>query len=1418
MLRKGVAKVFHQFGSPINRTVVRSSSTAPFRSHFETNNGSHFENFPGPIATEKLLNNNPYGQRKKRTNGFKRKEHKRGRGKDNFRSKDTGSSTNFRQAPLNSVIHNEEYIYNNFSIPKAADYGLVVEPIDNCSRILEEANLLSRKTIQQGRIYSSPYTQQCNYTIELDSDIVINAVGHGKTKSEAEANASLHAICILHDQKLFQSILPGGKYASAPEAILQSESDAKKDIIDYAARHDCLPVFSTHQGRSSLKKSMVTVTASIPELSLTGFGRAAAAPNALIQACISLKQAAEAHYEKTGDGLLLVKDYTTLTTGSSLKFVQYYSYVKRLRYDLSSVNVQKRDWISTVSIQGPEPVHSAFQNGSEDQSDQTATPRKFKGIVMASKRDSEDTACLSAALAIKKEDPDLWNSFVKEMKRGNGELLKALKPIDIGLSSEAMSVMRETTSVVKAMKNDKKVAEEGRDNSLTQSRTQPNFSRQISEDAILQKSQDLQDAWKQYQDNPALEELRRKRSELPMVQNRDKIMNLVNDNEVCVVVGATGSGKTTQLPQLILEEMIDAGQGGKCNIICTQPRRIAAISVAQRVAVERHESLQETIGYAVRFDSKMPKFGGSINYCTTGILLRQLQDNQDATLDGISHIIIDEVHERDIQIDFLLVILRQLMADRKAVGRPPIKVILMSATIDTNLFCKYFGAGYSDGRCPYIEVPGRTFPVTHHFLDELYPELKQTYSNSVASELHSRETQLYVNRELVNAEFTISMPVSRAQSVTGSNAEEDDDKAVINWKSKGAIGEDGEAELSMDKEDTMTPVGLMSIALAHILKTTTEGSILIFLPGFQEITALNRILTTTKPLGIDFSQSDTYKIYLLHSAIPQMQQEVFEKLENGKRKIILSTNIAETSITIPDVVYVLDSSKHRESQYDQIRRMSSLVSTWTSKSNARQRAGRAGRVQHGHYYSMASKMRYDSFEVAPQPEILRTDLQELCLQVKSMGIADIKKFLQKSIEPPPASSVEFSIEHLQALGALDEAENLTPLGRLLATLPVQPSLGKMAILGALFKCLDPILILAAASTSKDPFISPLDRRAEASSAKKRWAQNTGSDHVAIINAFKEWRRHRAQSPGQARQFAFDNFLHANTMASIAQIAEQILELMQKSHLVTGASRPSRGHRPFLSLYGTEAENENSSSLALQTALATAGFYPNIAIQTSVPRQLRTAHENAAVIHPNSLAAPRTADGSRYGRVAREDIMPYGTLYTFTQKTRADQHSISLRGVTKTSPLSVILFGGKLNIDGSCLQVDEWIPFYARSQEKYTTLGLVKVLNDYLETTFSRLGAATQRRLLSRSTEDGFLDLDQTRAPLISGVVRALDLCADAGSCDSWSSSARSSTTFARNANGRNTGGFGFPDASQAQPRSGRSDRAHSFKEAFKDLV
>jgi HrpA-like RNA helicase len=1273
-------------------------------------------------------------------------------------------------------VHTQEYIRKNFEIPTASQYDVSYDLVTEFHRLLEDSGSQSKqhdtqvpaKLARKGILFLS------TLSITLRNGDTIVAKGHGSNVKEARDAAALHALCQLHKLgALKELVVDKERYLDPGPKVLRREANAKRDVIDYAARHDCLPEFTVHNmTRKAKGRRMYRAHASIPQLGLNGYGRAITSLRAILAASLSLKQAAEARHAATGEGTLLIKDKTNLTTDSGKKFVLFYCMHQRLEQNTVFIELKEDEaggvWMMKVCLKSPE-IHqlpndvSVLKRNARTVFDSDAWPgvlqeeivleRTFEGIPMAGRDDAEDVGYLVAAMALRRESSSLWEKFVKEMRRGNGDILRPVPPIDLAINSTTVEILKTTLRDTPAPSQDFCNTDDSEDLADRKS----GRSRQLLESEIIQKNKELQKRLERYETDPALTELRRLKLELPMNQSRKQVMKMINENDVCVVVGATGSGKTTQVPQLIMDDLIREGKGATCNIICTQPRRIAAVSVAQRVSVERNESLGKSVGYSVRFDQKPPEFGGSVHYVTTGILLRLMQDGQDDALEGISHIIVDEVHERDLNNDFLLVILKNLIEERRATGKPAIKIVLMSATIDTSLFCRYFGSGYPNNLCPFIEIPGRTFPVTLHFLDEIYPELRSTYPQHLITDLYSKTDNDYIDRELEGRPRSAHLFHS-LQTEDLEDDGSDDNVSIIDWKSKATVDEYGQISLGINREDSLTPVGLMGLTIAHIAKTTTDGSILVFLPGLQEIVGLEKQLKEKLPLGVDFSNEDLYRVHVLHSSLPHLQQGVFSPADPGQRKIILATNIAETSITIPDVIYVVDSSKQREMQYDKARRISTLMSTWTAKSNAQQRAGRAGRVAHGHYYTMASRARYESFEVAPRPEILRTDLQNLCLQIKKTGVENIRHFLKNAIEPPSRSSVETAIDELQALGALDQDETLTSLGRYLSTLPLAPSIGKMLVLSVIFKCLDPILILAAVSSARNPFLSPPGKRDEAEECRKKWAMGTRSDQAAIIHAFQEWRRIKETGQGKRqpeRHFAYQNFLHHETMLSIAQISDQLMGILQASGLV---EMPKYGMiNGTVKQYGSETENIYSDSQALQVALMTAGLYPNIAIRIKggSPRFLRTFHENEAAIKPYSLVAPRPEGGKRYGRVTTSAAAPPGALFTFAEKTQGDDGSIFLRHVTRTFPLAVYLFGGRVSARGSLLTVDDWIPFSACKTESVLLQRLYTKLQDLLKEVFGLLGASESNPLATQQ----FLKRDQVRAPLVEGIVDVLESCA-----------------------------------------------------------
>ncbi|KAK3065965.1 hypothetical protein LTR53_017844, partial [Teratosphaeriaceae sp. CCFEE 6253] len=672
-----------------------------------------------------------------------------------------------------------------------------------------------------------------------------------------------------------------------------------------------------------------------------------------------------------------------------------------------------------------------------------------------------------------------------------------------------------------------------------------------------------------------------------MNQYRPQVIDMISNNLYSIVVGATGSGKTTQVPQILLEHDIASGRGGACNIICTQPRRIAATSVAERVAVERNQALQESVGYQVRFDAKVPEPGGTITYCTTGILLEQLKHDSEGVLDAVSHLVIDEVHERDIDIDFLMIIIKKAVAARLAAGKSVPKVVLMSATLDTELFAKYFTTVAEGGvtqTCPSLTVPGRTFPVKDQYLGSILHNLKQAYGSKLAAVLAMDSTS---SAQFLAAETAFES----ANSASGVESPTD---SVIDWRreKQRPIGAEGLETIAAEKEEALVPTALLAATIAHICKTTDGGAILAFLPGLEEIKRTHRHLQESSFLGLDFNDSSKFRICMLHSTVPKEEQSaIFDPVPPGCRKIILSTNIAETSVTITDVRYVVDTGKLRETRYDQTRRITRLQCVWESKSNSKQRAGRAGRVQNGYYYALFSKERHNSLRAIGLPELLRSDLQETLLSVKAQNFVEpVQTFLAQAIEPPATAAIAAARENLQDIEAFTEDEKLTDLGRLLSKLPIHPTLGKMIVLGVLFRCLDPMLILGASSQGRSLFVTPVSNRSVADAARRLYADEA-SDHLATLNAFREIRSLRDDYGDHAAwDRAHDRFIHFGAFRTIDQTAEQIVKVLEDTGLITPAPRGPAGPAR---MYGPAAVNRNSRNATLIKALLLAGHHPNL---------------------------------------------------------------------------------------------------------------------------------------------------------------------------------------------------------------------------------
>uniref|UniRef100_A0A672YPS1 ATP-dependent DNA/RNA helicase DHX36 n=1 Tax=Sphaeramia orbicularis TaxID=375764 RepID=A0A672YPS1_9TELE len=744
-----------------------------------------------------------------------------------------------------------------------------------------------------------------------------------------------------------------------------------------------------------------------------------------------------------------------------------------------------------------------------------------------------------------------------------------------------------------------------------------------------------------------------------------ELVELINSNRVLVVSGETGCGKTTQVTQFILDDYINRGVGSTCRIVCTQPRRISAISVAERVAAERAESVGNgnSCGYQIRLQSRLPRRQGSVLYCTTGIILQWLRS--DPLLSSISHLVLDEIHERNLQSDVLLIIVKDLLH-----MRDDLKVILMSATLNAEKFSQYFD------NCPMIHIPGLTFPVKEFFLEDVVEMTRYQPQNRDRRSSWKRGFWQGHNsrpeKEVKEAEYREMWPCF-ARTLEGRYSH-----TTI------------EALEKLDNDDKIDLELIMAL-IHHIVREDEEGAILVFLPGWDNISSLNDLL-----MAQPMFRSDRFVIFPLHSLMPTVNQtQVFKKPPPGVRKIIIATNIAETSITIDDVVYVIDGGKIKETNFDTHNNISTMAAEWVSLANAKQRKGRAGRVRPGKCYHLYNNLRASLLDDYQLPEIMRTPLEELCLQIKILKLGSIARFLEKALDPPTEKAVNLSIKNLTDLNALDHAENLTALGIHLARLPVEPHIGKLILFGALLGCLDPVLTIAASLSFKDPFFIPLGKEKMADMKRKVLSRNSKSDHLTIVNAFQGWEDAKQRGARYEREYCWDNFLSANTLQMLHNMKGQFAE-----HLM---------HAGFVSSKDPKdpKSNVNSDNDKLIKAVIVAGLYPKVAMirpchSKKRPVKVYTQADGKVCIHPKSVNSEETEFNYTW------------LIYHLKMRTT----SIFLYDCTEVSPFSLLFFGGDITIqrdeDQETIAVDQWIVFRSPARIAHLVKSLKKELDSLLE--------------------------------------------------------------------------------------------------------
>ena len=586
------------------------------------------------------------------------------------------------------------------------------------------------------------------------------------------------------------------------------------------------------------------------------------------------------------------------------------------------------------------------------------------------------------------------------------------------------------------------------------------------------------------------------RKSLPIYQFRDQIIEAVKEHQVLIIVGETGSGKTTQLPQY-LHEAGFTENGMK--IGCTQPRRVAAMSVAARVAEEMGKRLGNEVGYAIRFEDNTTD-KTVLKYMTDGMLLRELLT--DPELSQYSALMIDEAHERTVSTDIACGLLKDI-----ARARPDLKLLISSATMDARKFQKYFDDA------PIFNIPGRRYAVDVHYTAQ--PE-----ANYVAA-------------------------------------------------------------------------AITTVFQIHISQPT--GDILVFLTGQEEIEAMEANLQeTARKLGSNVKEMIICPIY---ANLPtDLQAKIFEPTPPNARKVVLATNIAETSLTIDGIVYVIDPGFVKENQFNPRTGMESLVVVPCSRASAGQRAGRAGRVGPGKCFRLYTSQAYkNELDENTTPELQRTNLTGVILLLKSLGINDLLDF--DFMDPPSTDTIVRAVEQLYALGALNNAGELTKVGRQMAEFPTDPMLARAILAADKNKCVSEVLsIIAMLGEASALFYRPKDKKIHADSARARFTNKEGGDHLSLLNVWTEW-----VDSDYSFVWAKENFLQQRSLTRARDVRDQLARLCDRAEVDAASSCASI-----------------ADITPIQKSL-TAGFFPNSSrLQRDGQTYRQVKNGQIVYIHPSSV--------------------------------------------------------------------------------------------------------------------------------------------------------------------------------------------------------
>jgi HrpA-like RNA helicase len=854
--------------------------------------------------------------------------------------------------------------------------------------------------------------------------------------------------------------------------------------------------------------------------------------------------------------------------------------------------------------------------------------------------------------------------------------------------------------------------------------------------------------------HPDYDTIQVKRSSLPASHHRHEVCSMIKENPIVLISGETGCGKSTQVPQFIVE---DEKLGPVCKIVITQPRRISAVSLAERIGFERTEAVGDIVGYNIRLESKQsPRT--QILFVTPGVLLRKLID--DPLLEEYSHIIVDEAHERDRFTEFLLIVLRDLSERRKS-----LRVVLMSATMATHKLRNYFGD------IPQLNVGGSVFPVQEFYLEhvlkfinysppvlsgisgggqgndsrsakllttttyhcsichkgpflspeELGTHAAQCFPNQNRTEhgghgqptsklnrqgriqlLNDRLKSLEFKIKMQNPTFTANMVVKLPELGNEKGKEDSEGKNPEGDESneEGEVQEDGDSddsdslvsdedhnykipdgeEIGLDKsaihseednelnallklyqesqsqsdDSQMIDFDLILSLLTYIIKSEffhPVGHILVFLPGWDDIVRLQKLLSTNN----EFANNKKYHILQLHSSIPKREQSmIFQNLANKNEvKIILSTNIAETSLTIDDVSVVIDTGMVKEKVYDPHTKLSYLKTSFISKASSKQRKGRAGRTRSGVCFHLFSLLRARYLQEFQESELLRMPLEELILQGKSLGLApgkeneptSIKSFMLKAMDPPHELAVKNGIELLKSIHCFSENEEMTELGQAISHLPFNPRIGKMLLFGCLLGCGPSSCTIASILSYRDPFLLPTNdvQRQRIQQIKMQYLRTSNASSMSSTSTTpmrNKFNQNNVFSPVPGANSANSSFsLNHSDQLIILQLLQSFQSTLHRFHYSEAKMFCEKNDllysiMSYLNDINGQISSQlneitklpvnhqklvrNNNNMNLLNIILSSGLYPNVTIRQMSELYFTTEKGFKVKIHPLSI--------------------------------------------------------------------------------------------------------------------------------------------------------------------------------------------------------